>query len=97
MEILSVDYMALMNRAKELAKHIDMVEGNIKDLNDVTKDLNIFWDGEANNEFVVAIGEDVAKTVVLLGVIRQTIKLIIMAINEYQTTEKVIKQIIEEI
>lgn len=97
MEILSVDYMALMNRAKELAKHIDTVEGNIKDLNDVTKDLNIFWDGEANNEFVVAIGEDVAKTVVLLGVIRQTIKLIIMAINEYQTTEKVIKQIIEEI
>lgn len=97
MEVLCVDYVQLMDRARNLYELLSITIDYMGELNDVVKDLDIFWEGEANDEFITAIGEDIAKASVLLDRLRQIIRLIVTAFDEYQETEKVISQMIKEV
>lgn len=94
MEAFMVDYASLMTRLQELSEKCIRVEENVREITEVTENLDIFWDGDANGAFVMAINEDIAFIEAVIICLRTNIRLLNMAYKEYQETEKVINKII---
>ena len=97
MNVFCVDYSNFVIRAKKLSELVGETINNIRELNDVVKELDIFWDGDSNDEFVIAVGEDIAKVMVVLDIVRALVRELIEAFDEYQETEKIIGLMIEEV
>lgn len=68
----------------------------LSDLVDVTKNLDIFWDGDANSSFITQVNEDLIHSETILYALRECIKLFGEAISEYQNIERTVGRIIEE-
>lgn len=94
MELLSVDYRNLLSCSKELREKCLMVERNISKVCDITQELDIFWDGDANAQFVTVINENLIFMESVIINIRTVISDLIRIIEEYQDTEKVVSQIV---
>lgn len=94
MEIFSADYVQFKNRLERLSECLIRVENNVREITDATENLDIFWDGDANGAFVMAINEDIAYIEAVLMKIRKYIDLLNTAYKEYQEAEKVINIIV---
>jgi len=94
METFSADYNAFYRHVRELSNKCIGLEKNISEITDATENLDIFWDGDANNAFILAINEDLAIIGAILLKIRKCIVILNTAYREYQETEKVINSIV---
>ena len=63
-------------------------------LTDHSKDLDIFWDGDANTAFMAALGSDIANALVILVKLRMTLKLVADALEIYSSNEREVQRII---
>jgi len=93
-EILKVDYVGLLAKAKRLCSEYAKIKNNIDKLMEVTEDMDIFWDGDANTVFIVHMNEDIAIMETLLYKMETNIRIIMETIRGYQETEKIVNQII---
>jgi len=82
-----------MNRkAFRLAGLCASLELRIEELRESAGRLELFWDGEANAAFILAMEEDFFKICVLQTYVKQAAGLLIMAVMDYQKTELIIQQ-----
>lgn len=63
-------------------------------LNDCSKDLDIFWDGEANTAFISALGRDIADAMIIIMKLRETCRLVTQALEIYLSNEKEVQRMI---
>lgn len=94
MELLSVNYKNLLGSSKELRKKCLLVEEDVSRVCDITQELDIFWDGDANAQFITAINENLIFMETVIINVRTVISDLIKIIEEYQDTEKVVSQIV---
>lgn len=94
MEILKADYVGMLNRANDLSHRARELSTEIDRLKYVINDIDIFWEGEANAEFHIAMNEDFVIMEALCLKIRYSSKLIKDGVNEYVLAENYISQLI---
>lgn len=94
---LSVDYVSLREKMQRLSQLVVRLDAEVAKIADLTANLDIFWDGDANSVFVAAIAEDLIDTEVIMMRIRKTVKLIGNAMDIYMENEKEVKRMIEEL
>lgn len=92
--VIYVEYSMLSVRLRELGRLISELETNIRNIVDLTDKVDIFWDGDSNAIFVAGLNENIACIETMIMKLRNTIKLVDDAIEDYQETEKVIENII---
>jgi len=94
METLVADYVGMINRANELSYRARELSTEIDRLRYVINDIDIFWEGLANEEFQIAMNEDFVVMEALCVKIRYSSGLIKNAVNEYVLAENYISQLI---
>ena len=88
------EYVSFYKRIQELKELTGRVRENIDSITEEVTTLDIFWDGDANAEFMTSVSEDIAFCNAILLKISLSIKMLDKAYSQYQEMEKVIEQII---
>lgn len=94
MNTLAADYIGMNSGLKTLAFNLNRMQEEIRSLASGCRHLDIFWDGDANSEFVRIIDEDIVYMQTVLFSIRTLIEALDTIIDEYQENEKVINRMI---
>ncbi len=94
MEPIKADYVGMINKSDELWKLTLKLMEEITRLISVMDNIDIFWDGEANTEFKLALNEDFAVMEALCLHIRLSAKLIKDAVLAYVDVERLIESMI---
>ena len=95
MEVFAADYIKLCDGTKSLGNRCRELEEIIRKIAEDTENLDIFWDGDANGAFVMAINDDLAFIESVLMKIRECIRGLNSVYKEYQENEKVVQRIVE--
>lgn len=94
LEILKADYVGMLNCANDLSHHVIRLRDEIEKLKFVLNDIDIFWKGEANAEFHLALNKDFVVMEALCLKMKYSSKMIKDAVNEYVDVENIINQMI---
>lgn len=94
MEAIVADYVGMVQQSDRLFQLSAELVKEINRLKYVLNDVDIFWDGEANYEFCLAMNSDFAVMEALCLQIRVASNLLGEAVNEYAVTEKEIELLI---
>ena len=97
MEVISADYVGMLKEADELTNCRKKLGDEIRRLKYVMNDLDIFWDGEANEEFHLTLNEDFAVMETLLFGIKISSNLLKQAVSDYVDTENEINMLIGDV
>lgn len=92
--IRMTDYAAM---ARELNKFIEIARKIKKELSSMQKcagNLDVFWDGEANAEFILKVNSGIYSANLLLEKIRRFGTFLSYALSRYQASEKEISELI---
>lgn len=97
MDILKAEYSYMRDSCVRMEDRCHEIYNVLSNLVDTTKDLDIFWDGDANSSFITQINEDLIHSETILYSLRESIRVFGEAISEYQNVERTIGKIIEDI
>ncbi len=95
MNEIGIDYIKVRVKIKRLSDLYAELAKEINRIAELSADLDIFWDGDANAAFVLAIEEDMVRTAVLLTGIRDVIRCARKAFDDYQASEKQVRMILD--
>lgn len=93
---LNVDYMILRKKIKQLSELYMKLNDEVGKIAEYTGNLDIFWDGDANNAYITKTGEDLACISALMMRIRGVIKAADGVFGLYMSNEQKIRTIISE-
>lgn len=94
MEAINADYVGMLQQSDRLFQLVSDLVKEINRLKYVINDVDIFWDGEANYEFCLAMNSDFAVMEALCLQIKLSSNLLAEAVSEYVGTEKEIEAMI---
>lgn len=94
MSVLAVNYKSLCSEVESVSQKCIAFEAELRKLGEQVENLDIFWDGTTNEEFMGRLSEDILYMEGLVLTIRDCIRLVYECISQYQETEGVIRQII---
>jgi len=94
MDVIKADYVGMINSANSLSSNVYKLTNEIDRLKAVLNDIDIFWEGEANLEFHIALNMDFAVMEALCVKIRYSAKLLKEAVDEYVSVELMISRMI---
>lgn len=91
---LSADYTAIRSRTDELSKLYEKLSLEVADIAKYTADLDIFWDGEANDAYNLKLGKDITDIGKIVVKIGNSVKAAGYALSMYMDNEKRISDIV---
>lgn len=94
MDSLGVDYVSLAEKIERLSGLMRQLSEEIGRIADISADLDIFWDGDANTAFIAGIGEDVTAIGIVMMRIRQTVNAVGKVFDIYMQNEKEVRRMI---
>lgn len=94
MEIIQADYVEMLNRKDRLLNLLRELVNEIDSLKYVLNDIDIFWEGEANEAFHLSLNEDFAIMDVLCLKLSMAFEKIGEAVSEYVLTDITVSGII---
>ena len=94
MEIIAADYVGMIQKSDELGYLLTKLVAEINRLKMVMNDIDIFWDGEANSEFKLALNADFCVMEALCLKVRLSANLLKQAVYDYVQTENEINYLI---
>ena len=97
MECLSVEYVSLNGKLKELFGLYMKLSEEIENIAQITEEMDIFWDGGANTAYVSRIGEDLVTMEGVMIRIRKTLKTVQSAHAIYLQAERAVQSMIGRI
>jgi len=78
-------------RIKELSKEI---KEEIRRMNDIVDSLDIFWDGEANESFMLKLNAGLCNAKLLVSRINKSSYFLSYILKRYQNSERLISEMI---
>lgn len=94
MEGFSINYVIFQKRLHEVAAHLNSLGKEINSLTEYVENLDIFWDGDANNAYKIRVYSDIDKMNACIENTYELMKMCDEAVANYQETEKVVMQMI---
>ncbi len=94
MEVLTANFVVMSRNAKQLAELVHQLKVCVLHLSDIARELDIFWDGDANKEFNKAVGDDLMVVQGVILKVEVSVQRLQTAISEYQKTENIVNQMI---
>lgn len=94
MDGFSINYMIISKRLKEVGEHINLLTKELSKLAVYVENLDIFWDGDANNAYKIRVFRDINRLSESMAEVVELMELCDSALKSYQDTEKVISQMI---
>ena len=92
--VVMAQYGAINQKTQELKNLYLEMNREIRRMNHIVTDLDIFWDGDAQAEFLLAYNRGFTMISAIMLKISKTIELLLWALSEYQKTENIIEQMI---
>lgn len=94
MEIIHADYVGMLNRKDQLMTLLRRLVDEIDSLKYVLNDIDIFWEGEANEAFHLSLNEDFAVMDALCLKLSVAFEIIGEAVSEYVLADITVSGII---
>lgn len=88
------DYAAINKETDRLSSLYQQMHKEIRRMNRIIKDLDIFWDGEAQASFELTYSKGFAVVSTIMLNIYDVIELLKWILSEYQKTEHMVEQMI---
>lgn len=88
MSEIRVEYMTLREKMLLLFELYAKLRDEISKISEYTKDLDIFWDGAANLEYMKTAGEDIAQICIIMTRTRKTVYMLKEAFSLYMANER---------
>ncbi|MBR4574118.1 MAG: hypothetical protein IKO16_04345 [Lachnospiraceae bacterium] len=96
MSILTVDYVSFRNSTGQIMDLFLKIGDEVDHIVDYTKELDIFWDGEANSAYIGRVGSDITAIAEIAVKIRDTIRLLGMILDIYMENEREVQKLLGE-
>ena len=94
MEGFGINYVIFSKRLKEAGNRLFSLSQEISGLAEYVRNLDIFWNGDANNAYRIKVFGDIARMGECIEEVIELVTLCDEAVKAYQETEKVIAQMI---
>lgn len=94
MEPVKADYIAMLESAEGIWRLTVKLEEEISKLKAVLNDIDIFWQGEANSAFHLALNEDFLIMEALCLKFKYSANLIRRAVEEYSAGDSIVSCIV---
>lgn len=86
--VIRANYRKMNDRLKRLYEIANATEEEIQRMVDLVDNLQIFWDGYANEEYLIKFDTDMGHASILLEKLKDTAILINNALEKYQRCEQ---------
>lgn len=90
------DYKAMSKELGRLSEIIGSVKEELSGMRECAGNLDLYWDGEANAQFILKVNEGVYNAEIILEKLRRAGYFLSYALSRYQSSEKEILRIIQE-
>lgn len=94
MEGFSINYVLINMKLREIGDHINAFSEEIRKLTEYAENLDIFWDGDANDAYKIRLYGDIGWMMSTVSKVTELMEMCDKALTSYQETEKVIQQMI---
>lgn len=93
----SIDYRILSRELERMSEIIGSINDELESMQQSATSLNVFWDGEANAEFVLNFNASIFDAKLLLEKLKKCNSFLAYALSRYQSSEGKISEIINEV
>ncbi|MBO4266367.1 MAG: hypothetical protein J5910_04180 [Lachnospiraceae bacterium] len=95
MEMISVDYRSLKDKTKHMAKLCTQLADEICAISRYVQELDIFWDGDVSDGYMIRISKDLVEMGKILHGISDLAKTMRPVLDVYMENEKEVKRRLE--
>lgn len=97
MTCINVDYVSFKDKTAELTDLLIRLGNEMERIAEITQNMDIFWDGDANAAYVQKISEDLVKMGIIVMHIKETAGITRRALAVYMRSEAEVSRIIRDI